>query len=83
MSLIEWSSVTQSWLRSVKLPRVQREVLACRFVLDLDVAQTARTLGLPDGTVKSHTARALARLRELLAEDDITTDDRPPEVRNA
>lgn len=66
-----------------RLSRVQREVLACRFVLDLDVAQTARTLGLPDGTVKSHTARALARMRELLAEDHITTVDASPEVRNA
>ncbi|MGO9750974.1 MAG: sigma-70 family RNA polymerase sigma factor [Solirubrobacteraceae bacterium] len=66
-----------------RLSRAQREVLACRFVLDLDVAQTARTLGLPDGTVKSHTARALSRMRELLAEDAITTGDASSEVRHA
>jgi DNA-directed RNA polymerase specialized sigma24 family protein len=66
-----------------RLSRVQREVLACRFVLDLDVAQSARTLGLPDGTVKSHTARALSRMRELLDEDDITTRDARSEVRHA
>ena len=66
-----------------RLSRVQREVLACRFVLDLDVAQTAQTLGLRDGTVKSHTARALARLRELLDQDEITTGDALSEVRHA
>jgi hypothetical protein len=41
-------------------------VLACRFLLDLTVAETADALGLPEGTVKSYTARALARMRELL-----------------
>ena len=66
-----------------RLSRVQREVLACRFVLDLDVAHTARTLGLADGTVKSHTARALARMRELLDENAITTGDAASEVRHA
>ena len=66
-----------------RLSRVQREVLACRFVLDLDVAQTARTLGLADGTVKSHTARALARMRELLDGGEITTGDARSEVRRA
>ena len=66
-----------------RLSRVQREVLACRFVLDLNVAQTAQTLGLPDGTVKSHTARALERMRELLDENEITKGDAPAEVRHA
>lgn len=66
-----------------RLSRGQREVLACRFVLDLDVAQTARTLGLADGTVKSHTARALARMRELLDGDEISTGDARSEVRHA
>ncbi len=66
-----------------RLSRVQREVLACRFVLDLDVAHTARTLGLADGTVKSHTARALARMRELLDEDEVTTGAARSEVRHA
>jgi RNA polymerase sigma factor (sigma-70 family) len=53
--------------RAVRLlPREQREVVACRFVLDLSVQATADALGLPEGTVKSSTARALARMRELL-----------------
>jgi RNA polymerase sigma-70 factor (ECF subfamily) len=44
-----------------------REVLGARFLLDLSEAETAETLGLPRGTVKSRTSRALARLREALA----------------
>ena len=41
-----------------------REVLGARFLLDLCEAETAETLGLPRGTVKSRTSRALGRLRE-------------------
>jgi RNA polymerase sigma factor (sigma-70 family) len=41
-----------------------REVLLCRYLLDLSEAETAVTLNLPKGTVKSRTARALARLRD-------------------
>ncbi len=40
-----------------------REVLGARFLLDLSEAETAETLGLPRGTVKSRTSRALGRLR--------------------
>ncbi len=43
-----------------------REVLGARFLLDLSEAETAQTLGLPRGTVKSRTSRALGRLREAL-----------------
>jgi RNA polymerase sigma-70 factor (ECF subfamily) len=49
-----------------------REVLGARFLLDLSEAETAETLGLPRGTVKSRTARALARLRDALAEAGVT-----------
>ncbi|MBB3095203.1 RNA polymerase sigma-70 factor (ECF subfamily) [Actinoplanes campanulatus] len=45
------------------LDRRDREVLVCRYLLDLSEAETAVTLGLPKGTVKSRTSRALARLR--------------------
>ncbi|WP_229071182.1 RNA polymerase sigma factor [Actinoplanes sp. DH11] len=41
-----------------------REVLVCRYLLELSEAETATTLGLPRGTVKSRTARALTRLRD-------------------
>jgi RNA polymerase sigma-70 factor (sigma-E family) len=50
------------------LPYRQREVVVLRFFLDLSVADTARLLGTSEGTVKSHTDRALKGLRELLAD---------------
>jgi RNA polymerase sigma-70 factor (ECF subfamily) len=48
------------------LSRPQREVVTCRYLLDLDEAETAAVLGWPRGTVKSRLHRALRRLRELL-----------------
>jgi len=48
------------------LPRRQREVIALRVFLDLDVAQTAAALGLAKGTVTAHMARAVATLRPQL-----------------
>lgn len=43
-----------------------REVLVCRFLLDLSEAETVAVLGWPKGTVKSRTARALTKLRTKL-----------------
>jgi len=43
-----------------------REVVGCRYLLELSVEETAATLGIPEGTVKSRLARALAHLRELM-----------------
>ena len=40
-----------------------REIIGARFLLDLSEAETAETLGIPRGTVKSRTSRALGRLR--------------------
>ena len=51
-----------------RLSAVQREVVACRFLLDMSVRETAVALGMPEGTVKSHCARALSRMREILNE---------------
>lgn len=45
-----------------------REVIGARYLLELSEAETAETLGLPRGTVKSRTSRALGRLRAVLAE---------------
>jgi RNA polymerase sigma factor (sigma-70 family) len=45
-----------------------REVIGARYLLDLSEAETAEALGLPTGTVKSRTSRALVRLRTALAE---------------
>jgi RNA polymerase sigma-70 factor (ECF subfamily) len=43
-----------------------REVLGARFLLELSEGETAETLGLRPGTVKSRTSRALGRLRDAL-----------------
>jgi RNA polymerase sigma-70 factor (ECF subfamily) len=49
----------------------EREVLVCRYLLDLSEAETATTLGVPKGTVKSRTARALAKLRNRLLVEEV------------
>lgn len=42
----------------------ERDVIACRFFLELSEEETAQALDVPVGTVKSRTSRALAHLRE-------------------
>ena len=46
------------------LARRQREVLACRYVLELSVAETAQLLGISEGSVKSHGHRGLRILQQ-------------------
>ena len=46
------------------LPRRQREVLACRYVLELSVAETAQLLEISEGSVKTHTHRGLHVLQQ-------------------
>ena len=48
------------------LPDRERQVLVCRYFLDLSVTETAKVLAWPLGSVKSRTSRALNRLRGLL-----------------
>ncbi len=50
----------------VHLSDDDREVLYCRFFLEMSEADAAAVLGIRPGTVKSRTSRALARLRERL-----------------
>jgi RNA polymerase sigma-70 factor (sigma-E family) len=52
------------------LPPRQRAVVVLRFIEDLSEADTARLLECSTGTVKSQTARALARLRKLIPSGD-------------
>jgi RNA polymerase sigma-70 factor, ECF subfamily len=53
-----------------RLRDADREILSCRFLLDLSEEETASTLGLRRGTVKSRTSRALDRLRELVGGEE-------------
>ena len=46
------------------LARRQREVLACRYVLELSVAETAQLLQISEGSVKAHTHRGLRVLQK-------------------
>ncbi len=48
------------------LPGRERQVLVCRYFLDLSAAETAQVLEWPLGSVKSRTSRALNRLRGLI-----------------
>jgi len=55
-------------LRAVEsLREDDRDVIACRYFLELSEEETASALGLRRGTVKSRTHRALERLREAMA----------------
>ena len=50
------------------LPRRQRECLVLRYYLDLSEAEIASTLGISNGSVKSHSHRGLAALAQRLEE---------------
>ncbi len=51
-----------------ELREEDRQVIGCRYFLDLSEEETAAVLGWPRGTVKSRLSRALGRLRERMEE---------------
>jgi RNA polymerase sigma factor (sigma-70 family) len=61
------------------LPRRQREVVVLRYLLDLNTAETATTLRINEGTVKSELSRARAALARCLeaANMEVSNDARP------
>lgn len=52
------------------LPTMQRKVTVLRHWLGLSVEETARELGIGTGTVKSHSSRAMEKLKTVLAATD-------------
>jgi RNA polymerase sigma-70 factor (ECF subfamily) len=50
----------------------QREAIVCRFYLDMSEQQTAETLGVRVGTVKSATSRGLQTLRAALDREEVS-----------
>ncbi|MFD0742457.1 sigma-70 family RNA polymerase sigma factor [Phytohabitans flavus] len=54
------------------LPARQRAVVILRYFEDYSEAETADILNCRVGTVKSHTARALSKLRELMPEIELS-----------
>ncbi|MCP2302336.1 RNA polymerase sigma-70 factor, ECF subfamily [Actinokineospora globicatena] len=51
------------------LPENQRLAVVLRHVVELPVAEIAAVMRIPEGTVKSHISRGLARLREQYAKE--------------
>jgi RNA polymerase sigma-70 factor (sigma-E family) len=64
---VEPVDVDETWQLVKQLPPRQRTVLVLRFYLDLSEAEVARVMGCRPGTVKSSTARALAKLKEQMS----------------
>jgi RNA polymerase sigma-70 factor (sigma-E family) len=56
-----------------QLPHGQRAVIVLRYGCQLSEAEAAATLQITTGTVKSQTARALARMREVLTPPEPAT----------
>ena len=70
-AISEISSASVDLVRVLQqLPTRQRECVVLRHYLDLSERETAETLGVSLGTVKSSTSRGLAGLRVLLMEEE-------------
>jgi RNA polymerase sigma-70 factor (sigma-E family) len=58
------------------LPARQRAAIVLRYLDDMSIPDTARALGCSEGAVKSHSARGLAKLRDVL-DPTLVTGRRP------
>ena len=54
------------WEAVRRLDPNDQQIIYLRYFLDLPVAETAETLGVAEGTVKSRLHRALSRLRQVI-----------------
>ncbi len=59
----------QVWAEVRRLPRRQGQCVALHYLLDCSVAETARTLGCAEGTVKAHLHQARISLANRLGTD--------------
>lgn len=68
------------WDELQRLPPRMRAVVVLRFLEDRSEPQTARILGCSIGTVKSQTARAMARLGERAGLQDLVAETTQEEM---
>lgn len=64
--LVERERAHSLWQAVRRLGAADQEIIYLRYFLELSEAEAADTLDIPDGTVKSRTHRALARLRAVV-----------------
>jgi RNA polymerase sigma-70 factor (ECF subfamily) len=57
------------WKAVQNLSLPDQQVVYLRFFLELSVAETAQSLDIPEGTVKSRLSRALERLRGIIQQE--------------
>lgn len=68
-AVLQEQEAQELWQAVQQLQRNDQEVIYLRYFLDLSVADTAVTLGVAEGTVKSRLSRALARLRAIVVRE--------------
>jgi len=79
-----WADRRQRLLAAVDdLADTDREVIACRYFLELSELETAEALGCAPGTVKSRLSRALGRLRAQITSSDVALSTAGPACRPA
>ena len=66
--MVDITSIDTTWAFVQALPPRQRAAIALRFYADLTVAETADAMGCSQGAVKTHTSRAIAKLKDALTD---------------